>query len=93
LTSNHLPLTALGSNPYRDLDFFMWGSYPASYGTLVVLLRCPFMPEIMHGCTWGLPPPVKLERRNMTYTVSMWRKTQSKQTKKWVRIFNFAIYH
>jgi hypothetical protein len=23
LTSNHLPLTALGSNPYRDLDFFM----------------------------------------------------------------------
>jgi hypothetical protein len=26
--------------------------------------------------TWGLPPPVKLERRDMTYTVSMWRKTQ-----------------
>jgi hypothetical protein len=28
--------------------------------------------------TWGLPPPVKLERRDMTYTVSMWRKTQNK---------------
>jgi hypothetical protein len=26
--------------------------------------------------TWGLPPPVKLESRDMTYTVSMWRKTQ-----------------
>jgi hypothetical protein len=32
--------------------------------------------------TWGLPPPVKLERRDMTYTVSMWRKTQNKQKKK-----------
>jgi hypothetical protein len=32
--------------------------------------------------TWGLPPPVKLERRDMTYTVSMWRKTQNKQTNK-----------
>jgi hypothetical protein len=28
--------------------------------------------------TWGLPPRVKLERRDMTYTVSMWRKTQNK---------------
>jgi hypothetical protein len=27
--------------------------------------------------TWGLPPPVKLERRQITYTVSVWRKTQS----------------
>jgi hypothetical protein len=32
--------------------------------------------------TWGLPPPVKLERRDMTYTVPMSRKTQNKQTKK-----------
>jgi hypothetical protein len=31
--------------------------------------------------TWGLPPPVKLERRDMTYTVSMWRKIQNKQKK------------
>jgi hypothetical protein len=30
--------------------------------------------------TWGLPPPVKLERRDMTYTVSMWRKTKKKST-------------
>jgi hypothetical protein len=28
--------------------------------------------------TWGLPPPVKLKRRDMTYIVSMWRKTQNK---------------
>jgi hypothetical protein len=26
--------------------------------------------------TWGLPPPVKLERRDMTVTVSMWCITQ-----------------
>jgi hypothetical protein len=25
--------------------------------------------------TWGLPPPVKLERRDITYTVSMWPET------------------
>jgi hypothetical protein len=32
--------------------------------------------------TWGLPPPVKLEHRHMTYTMSVWRKTQlNKQTK------------
>jgi hypothetical protein len=31
--------------------------------------------------TWGLPPAVKLERRDMTYTVSMWRKTQNKTNK------------
>jgi hypothetical protein len=32
--------------------------------------------------TWGLHPPVKLERRQMTYTVSVWRKTKIKQKKK-----------
>jgi hypothetical protein len=26
--------------------------------------------------TWGLPQPVKLERRHMTFYVSVWRKTQ-----------------
>jgi hypothetical protein len=32
---------------------------------------------------WGLPPPVKLDHLHMTYTMSVWRKTQSnKQTKK-----------
>jgi hypothetical protein len=34
LTSNHLPLTTVGSNPNRDLDSFMWGSYPASLGNV-----------------------------------------------------------
>jgi hypothetical protein len=43
-----------------------------AYWTLVVLLRCPLMPEIMQG-TWGLPQPVKLEHRDMTYIVLMWR--------------------
>jgi hypothetical protein len=31
--------------------------------------------------TWVLPPPVNLERRDMTYTVSMWRKTQKNKNK------------
>jgi hypothetical protein len=49
LTSNHLPLTTVGSNPDRDLGFFIEESIPLAYRMLVVLLRCPFMPEIMHG--------------------------------------------
>jgi hypothetical protein len=39
-----------------------------------------FVPEIMHGRGHLRSSPVKLERRDMTYTVSMWRKTQKKQT-------------
>jgi hypothetical protein len=48
LTSNHLPRTAVGSNPTGTLDSFMWGSYPASLRNVGGLLMCPFMPEIMH---------------------------------------------
>jgi hypothetical protein len=44
LTSNHLPLTVVGLNPYRDFGFF----HVRKLGTSVVLLRCPFVPEIMH---------------------------------------------
>jgi hypothetical protein len=43
LTSNNLPLTAVGSNPDRDFGFFHVRKLS------VVLLRCPFVPEIMHG--------------------------------------------
>ena len=48
-----LSLTAVGSNPDRGfVDSFMWFSlscYPAiAYGTPVVLLRYPLVPEIMH---------------------------------------------
>jgi hypothetical protein len=70
LTSNHFPLTAVNSNP----DSFMWGSYPASLRTSMVLMKF----KIMHGRA----PPVKLEPRHMTYTVLVWRKTQLKQTNK-----------
>jgi hypothetical protein len=35
--------------------------------------------------TWGLPPPVKLERRDMTYNVSMWRKNPKQTNKKSTR--------
>jgi hypothetical protein len=48
LTSNHLPLTAVGSIPtgfYSKCE----EAIQLAYGTLMVLLRCPFEPEIMHG--------------------------------------------
>jgi hypothetical protein len=47
--SNHLPLTAVGSNPNREFGFFHVRKLSGSLGTLVVLLSCPFVPEIMHG--------------------------------------------
>jgi hypothetical protein len=60
----------------------MWGSYPASLrnvgGSTQVAVRAW---NNARKATWSLPSPVKLERRDMTYTVSMWRKTQ-KQTNK-----------
>jgi hypothetical protein len=54
---------------------------PLAYETSMVLLRSPFVTEIMHGrAPEGPSPSVKLERRHLTY-VSVWRKTQSnKQT-------------
>jgi hypothetical protein len=45
-----LPLTAVGSNPGRDFTLFYAGKLSRlAYRTLVVLLRCPFMPEKIHG--------------------------------------------
>jgi hypothetical protein len=51
LTSNHLPLTAVGSNPDRNFVFLdvRIQAIKLAYGMSVVLLGCPFMPEIMHG--------------------------------------------
>jgi hypothetical protein len=69
----------------------MWGSYPA---TLRKVGGCTQVPvcvwNIARKGTWVLPRPVKLERRDMTYTVSMWRKTQNKQTI-YIYIYNFLI--
>ena len=39
-----------------------------AYRTLLVLLRCPLAPEIMQ---LSLPPPVKLESRNITFSVGV----------------------
>jgi hypothetical protein len=62
--------------PTGTLDSFMWGSYSASLrkdgGSTQVPVRA--WNNARKG-TWGLHPPVKLERRDMTYTVSMWCKT------------------
>jgi hypothetical protein len=49
LTSNYLPLTAVGSNLDRTWIFSCEEAIQLAYGTTVVLLRCPFVPEIMHG--------------------------------------------
>jgi hypothetical protein len=61
----------------------MWGNYPASLGNVGGSTQVPVRAwNNARKGTWGLSPPVKLERRDMTYTVSMWRKTQNKTTKK-----------
>jgi hypothetical protein len=93
-TSNHLPLTAVGSNPPWQ-GFWILSCEEAiqlAFGTTMVLLRCLFVPEIMHErAPQGLPPPVKLESRQMTEAVLVWRKTQSnKQTPTILRVSEFV---
>jgi hypothetical protein len=41
--------------------------------------------------TWGFSPPVKLERRHMTFTVSVWPKTQSNKKKQQILI-SFVLH-
>jgi hypothetical protein len=68
--------------PTRTLDSLMWGSYPASLRNVVgsTQVPVPAWNNARKG-TWRFSPPVKLKRRHMTNTVSVWRKTQSnKQT-------------
>ena len=57
-----LSLTAVGSNSVRDLDFVMWGSYPASLcnvGGSTQVATCVW--NTARRGNWGLPLPVKLE--------------------------------
>jgi hypothetical protein len=58
------------------LDSFMWGSYPAilqnENGSTQVPVRAW---NNAQKSIWGLPPPVKLECRHMTYTVLVCCKT------------------
>jgi hypothetical protein len=76
LTSNHLPHTAVFRIPTRILESFMWGCYQASLrnicGSTQVSVRA--WNNARKG-TWGLPPPVNLERGHMTYTVLVGPKT------------------
>jgi hypothetical protein len=72
----------------------MWGSYPASLRNVNGSTQVPVRAwNNARKGTWGLPPPVKLERRNITYTVLMWCKTQNKQTNKTYRIIHFYIHY
>ena len=69
-------LFAVGLNPARDFGFF---TLKLAYGTLVVLLRCPFVPEAMHlRGYWGLPPLVNLESHHLSFTVLVRHRTQLK---------------
>jgi hypothetical protein len=64
------------------MDYFLWGSYPVSLQNVSKSTQVPICAwnNAQKG-TWGLFPPVKLERLHMTYNVSVWRKTQlNKQT-------------
>jgi hypothetical protein len=73
LTSNNLPLIALGSNSDRDFDFFnVRKHYPASLGNVGGSTQVPVRAwnNAQRG-TLGLPPPVKLESRNILYCVGM----------------------
>jgi hypothetical protein len=59
----------MGSNTSRDFVFLPVKTEEAiqlAYRRLVVLLRCLFMPEILHQ---GLFPSVKLESGHMTSSV------------------------
>jgi hypothetical protein len=59
--------------------FFTMQFYPASLRNVGGYIQVPVRAwNNARKGTWGLPPPVKLERRNMTYSLSMWRKTQNK---------------
>jgi hypothetical protein len=40
---------AVGLNPDRDFGIFNVSTIQLANGTSVVLLRCPFVSEIMHG--------------------------------------------
>ena len=51
-------------------------SIQLDYANLMVLLKYPLVFKIIHG---GLPPPVKIESRHITFTVSVRRKTQPKE--------------
>jgi predicted phosphoadenosine phosphosulfate sulfurtransferase len=92
LTSNHLPLTVWVRIPTKTLDSFMWVSYPASIRNVSSSTQVPVRAwNNARKGTWGLPPPVKLERRDLTYTMSMWRKIQNKQTKHYFNYITSAF--
>jgi hypothetical protein len=76
LTSNHLPC------PNPDMDYEE--AIQLAYRTWVVLLRCPFVPEIIHGRASYLhqkssKPPYDLYCVGVTYT-------QPKKMKKTVKM-------
>jgi hypothetical protein len=63
------------------LDSFMWRSYPGSLRNVGGSTQVPVHAwNNARKDTWGLPPPVKLDCHQMTYTVLVWCKTQTKQT-------------
>jgi hypothetical protein len=83
-TSNHLSLTVVGLNPDRDLWILSCEEAiqlaNMERGSTQVPI-CAWNNE--RKSTWDLPPPLKLEH-HLTYTVSVWHKTQTNKTE-WIQ--------
>jgi hypothetical protein len=63
LTSNHLSLTAVGSNPDRDFASYVWGSYQASLRNVGGFTQVPVPAWNNAGKgTWGIALEVFLHQ-------------------------------
>ena len=69
LISNHLRLTAEGSNPANTLKSFMWPSYPANSVNVGCSTRSAKVPA--RRCTRDLPSPGNIENKTLYDLVSV----------------------
>jgi hypothetical protein len=59
------------------IKYIMLVSYPASLRNVGGSTQVPVCArKYARKGIWAFPPPVKLERRHITYNMSAWRKTQ-----------------
>ena len=73
-------LTAVGLNPTRDFDSFMWGTYLASLWNVGGSTQVPALDWNNAGRgTWSLLPPMKLQSQHITFTVLVWRKNPTQK--------------
>jgi hypothetical protein len=89
LISDHLPLTAVGSNPDRDFGFFhdCEEAVQLAYGTSVVLLRCLFLPEIIWPilCQCDVKPnQTNKQTRTPYYICTEWILNEMRPFVNWI---------